>query len=298
MSLIKKIILIFCICTNFVFSQNRYFKLDNIDIITFEKNIIESKIVSCNNQMDKYSNSSLDTLYLKDLSIHEKNINQSLLDFLNGNYDLNIENEIKILEKLKKEYINVEIFTLYIIDLGHSKTHNFTEYDYVIITEGLDGWNIINVENKSFKLIQNGTHPNFYLIDIFEGKKIQPMSVIGVVLGFVGIYLLVSQKELISQDGSIKGMIMIFACMLSWGYGSLFVAKADLPKNFFINTGYQMLMGGIMLLITSFLFGEQWLAITQWSKPVVLSMVGLIIFGSIVAFTSFNYFWGYMFYEL
>ena len=123
--------------------------MSNIDIITFEKNIIESKIVSCNNQMDKYSNSSLDTLYLKDLSIHEKNINQSLLDFLNGNYDLNIENEIKILEKLKKEYINVEIFTLYIIDLGHSKTHNFTEYDYAIITEGLDGWNIINVENKT-----------------------------------------------------------------------------------------------------------------------------------------------------
>ena len=127
------------------------------------------------------------------------------------------------------------------------------------------------------------------LMLIFEGKRIQPMSVIGVVLGFVGIYLLVSQKELISQDRSIKGMIMIFACMLSWGYGSLFVAKADLPKNFFINTGYQMLMGGIMLLIASFLFGEQWLAITHWSKPVVLSMLGLIIFGSIVAFTSFNY---------
>ena len=31
--------------------------------------------------------------------------------------------------------------------------------------------NVINVENKSFKLIQNSTHPNFYLIDIFEGKK-------------------------------------------------------------------------------------------------------------------------------
>ena len=31
--------------------------------------------------------------------------------------------------------------------------------------------NIINVENKTFKLIQNNTHPNFYLIDTFEGKK-------------------------------------------------------------------------------------------------------------------------------
>ena len=31
---------------------------------------------------------------------------------------------------------------------------------------------IINEENKSFKLIQNNTHPNFYLIDILKEKKI------------------------------------------------------------------------------------------------------------------------------
>jgi len=29
----------------------------------------------------------------------------------------------------------------------------------------------INTNNKSFNLIQNGTHPNFYLIDLIEGKK-------------------------------------------------------------------------------------------------------------------------------
>ena len=52
---------------------------------------------------------------------------------------------------------------------------------------------------------------------IFEGKKIQPMSVLGVILGMIGIYLLVSQKELISNENTIIGMLMIFACMLSWG---------------------------------------------------------------------------------
>ena len=31
---------------------------------------------------------------------------------------------------------------------------------------------IINKENKSFKLIQNNTHPNFYLIDLLYDKKI------------------------------------------------------------------------------------------------------------------------------
>jgi len=127
------------------------------------------------------------------------------------------------------------------------------------------------------------------LMRILEGKKIKPMSVIGVILGIIGIYLLVSQKELVSQENSVVGIIMIFLCMMSWAYGSLFVAKAELPTNYFVNTGYQMLTGGIMLFISSLLFGETWSLPTQWSSPVQISMLLLIVFGSIVAFTSFNY---------
>ena len=127
------------------------------------------------------------------------------------------------------------------------------------------------------------------LMRFIEGKKIKTMSVIGVILGVIGIFLLVSQKQLISQENTAIGMVMIFCCMLSWGYGSLFVAKADFPSNFFINTGYQMLTGGIMLLIASFIFGETWSVPSEWSGQVQLSMLILIIFGGIVAFTSFNY---------
>jgi len=126
------------------------------------------------------------------------------------------------------------------------------------------------------------------LMRILEGKKIKTMSVIGVILGVIGIFLLVSQKQIISQEGTLIGVFMIFACLLSWAYGSLFVAKADLPSNYFVNTGYQMLTGGIMLLITSLLFGETWTSPTEWNERVQFSMVILIIF-SIVAFTSFNY---------
>jgi drug/metabolite transporter (DMT)-like permease len=127
------------------------------------------------------------------------------------------------------------------------------------------------------------------LMKIFEGKKIETSSIIGVVLGTLGIYLLVSQKQIISQEGTILGMLMIFACMLSWGYGSLFVAKADLPSNYFVNTGYQMFFGGIMLMISSYLLGETWISPKLWSIEVQYSMILLIIFGSIIAFTSFNY---------
>jgi drug/metabolite transporter (DMT)-like permease len=127
------------------------------------------------------------------------------------------------------------------------------------------------------------------LMWLIDGKKIQAMSVVGVILGFIGIYLLVSQKQIISQEGSVLGMVMILFCMVSWGYGSLFVSKANLPANFFVNTGYQMLTGGIMLMIASFILGEQWSSPWNWSGPVQLSMLLLILFGSIVAFTSFNY---------
>ncbi|RPD97946.1 EamA family transporter [Aureibaculum marinum] len=127
------------------------------------------------------------------------------------------------------------------------------------------------------------------LMRIFQRKKIQPMSLVGVFLGMIGIYLLVSQQHLISNENSIIGLTMIFACMISWGCGSIFVGKADLPSNYFINTGYQMLMGGIMLLIASTVFGENWINPMEWSYEVQLSMILLITFGSIIAFTSFNY---------
>ncbi|MBL4724709.1 MAG: EamA family transporter [Lutibacter sp.] len=127
------------------------------------------------------------------------------------------------------------------------------------------------------------------LMRIIQGKKIQAMSVIGVVLGVVGVYLLVSQKQLIAQEGSVMGMIMIFTCLISWGYGSIFISKADLPSNYFVSTGYQMVTAGVMLFIASFIFGETKTSPVEWSQPVQISMILLIIFGSIIAFTSFNF---------
>ena len=127
------------------------------------------------------------------------------------------------------------------------------------------------------------------LMLILQGKKIQPMSLVGVGLGIVGIYLLVSQKQIINQEGAVLGMVLIFACMISWAYGSLFVGKADLPSNYFVNTGYQMLSGGILLFVLSLIIGEDWISPVDWSVPVRWSMSLLIVFGSIVAFTSFNY---------
>jgi drug/metabolite transporter (DMT)-like permease len=111
----------------------------------------------------------------------------------------------------------------------------------------------------------------------------------GVVLGILGMYLLVSQEGLVINDNSIVGIIMILACVLSWSYASIFVSKADLPSSFFVSTAYQMLAAGCILLSVSFFINEPWLSPLDWSVSARWSMILLIVFGSIVAFTAFNY---------
>lgn len=127
------------------------------------------------------------------------------------------------------------------------------------------------------------------LLWLIKGQRIQPMSLVGVFLGAIGIYLLVSQETITRHPQAWIGILLIFSAMLAWGYGSIFVGKADLPSNFFVNTGYQMLIGGVMLGIMSLGAGEAWSSPGTWSEPTVWSIILLIIFGSIIAFTSFNY---------
>ena len=124
---------------------------------------------------------------------------------------------------------------------------------------------------------------------ILQGKKIQPMSLVGVALGIIGIYLLISQKMVIQQENAWIGILMILSAMIAWAYGSLFVGREEFPKNYFVNSGYQMFTGGLMLGMMSLLFGEKWVAPAQWSEETAWAMVLLVIFGSIVAFTSFNF---------
>ena len=127
------------------------------------------------------------------------------------------------------------------------------------------------------------------LMRVVDGKKIQPMSIVGVILGIIGIYLLVSQKQIVQKEETLLGMIIIFLCVLGWSAGSLFVSKAKLPESYLVNTAYQMVTAGLSLFVVSLVVGEQWSWPTAWSGRVQFSMTMLIVFGSIVAFSAFNY---------
>ena len=161
---------------------------------------------------------------------------------------------------------------------------------FLVYGNGVFVWALKYVDSGFASLLAS-TQPLFVLLllRLIDQKQMQKKSIIGVLLGVFGMYLLVSQSEIAVSKESLLGIFMMFTCVLSWSYGSVFVSKADLPKNFFVSTGYQMITAGIVLIIASLGFDEAWLAPTSWSFKVQGSMLFLITFGSILAFTSFNY---------
>ena len=161
---------------------------------------------------------------------------------------------------------------------------------FLVYGNGVFVWALRYVDS-GFAALLAATQPLFvlFLMRLIDRKPMQKKSIIGVLLGLLGMYLLVSQKNIATSEGSVLGIFMIFTCVLSWSYGSVFVSKADLPKNFFVSTGYQMLTAGTLLFFGSLLFKETWVSPLDWSEDVKLSMAFLIFFGGIVAFTSFNY---------
>ncbi len=161
---------------------------------------------------------------------------------------------------------------------------------FLVYGNGVFVWALKYVDS-GFAALLASTQPLFVLLlmRLIDRKPMQKKSIIGVLLGLIGMYLLVSQQEITSSEGTVLGVFMIFTCVFSWSYGSVFVSKADLPKNFFVSTGYQMLIAGFMLLIGSIIFKETWVSPLTWSTEVQLSMLFLISFGGIAVFTAFNY---------
>ena len=161
---------------------------------------------------------------------------------------------------------------------------------FLIYGNGVFVWALRYVDS-GFGALVASTQPLFvlFLLRLIDRKPLQKKSIIGVCLGMIGMYILVSQKELTTSEGSLLGIFMMLTCVLSWSYGSVFVSKADFPKSFMVSTGYQMLAAGFVLSIISLSINERWSSPLTWSTNIQLSMFLLIFFGGVIAFSAFNY---------
>ncbi len=111
----------------------------------------------------------------------------------------------------------------------------------------------------------------------------------GLVLGFLGMFLLITQGDL-SQFGHIDllGAGVLILASFSWAIGSLYSRHAHLPPSPFMAIAMQMLAGGVLLMIAGTAGGE-WsrLNVTAISLRSWIAWLYLIVFGALIGFTCY-----------
>ena len=113
---------------------------------------------------------------------------------------------------------------------------------------------------------------------------------IGAAISITGMFLLIHQPATLAGEGSAKGFFGILFGMGCWAFGMILSPKLDMGKNKFRATAMQMLVGGAVLLIFSFIVSD-WdgFTLAQVSTKSALAWVFLVIFGAIIAFSAFNF---------
>ncbi len=124
----------------------------------------------------------------------------------------------------------------------------------------------------------------------FKNQKPKKDTWIGITLGILGILLLVGQPKFATDPQFLLGLAAIMIALLSWGFISIWIPDADLPESIMQSAALQMIMGGVGLFIGSFLFGEfNDLKQIEFNETAFWSFAFLVVFGSIFAFSAFNY---------
>jgi drug/metabolite transporter (DMT)-like permease len=129
-----------------------------------------------------------------------------------------------------------------------------------------------------------------FLLWALQGERPGGRALIGALLGMIGMYLLLGQPQLVAHPKAWMGLIAIVVSLVAWAFASIYVSKLDLPENRFQRSAMQMLSGGVVLVLFSWITGEAAtfeLAGLSWKAG--LSWLYLVAFGSILAFSCFNY---------
>jgi len=127
------------------------------------------------------------------------------------------------------------------------------------------------------------------LLELFvpTSPRIDWKGWLGLIIGFLGVALLVGKGGNSSDSPNMFGMLLLLAAAFLWACGSIYSKSFKGSGDMLPNIGIQMLGGGIGQLISGAMLGE----ISHFAFPpqAMGAMLYLIIFGSILGYTSYLY---------
>lgn len=128
-----------------------------------------------------------------------------------------------------------------------------------------------------------------FLVSISKSEyRIQKWTWLGLSLGSVGIIIICIQNIGMHPGGTtVMGILFTLLSVLAWSLGSVH-SKLNPQKNSpFLSAGFQMLFGGLPVLLTSLVIEKPWNFVIETNH--ILIWLYTIVFGSLVAYSCFIY---------
>jgi drug/metabolite transporter (DMT)-like permease len=120
--------------------------------------------------------------------------------------------------------------------------------------------------------------------------RLNGMLVAGILLGLAGVGVLVGATAFEGTRGSTIGAIAIIVSAISWSAGIIYSRYSKLSGNPMLLSALSLLSGSVMLLLTGTLVGEaKGFSIARVTPKAWLALAYLIVFGSVVAFSAYNW---------
>jgi drug/metabolite transporter (DMT)-like permease len=120
--------------------------------------------------------------------------------------------------------------------------------------------------------------------------RLNGMLLTGILLGLAGVGILVSGTRFEAGSRGYAGPVAVLIGAIAWSAGIIYSRRSKLSGNPLLLSALSLLAGSAMLLTTGTLSGEaKELSIAHITAKSWLGLAYLIVFGSIIAFTAYNW---------
>jgi drug/metabolite transporter (DMT)-like permease len=117
------------------------------------------------------------------------------------------------------------------------------------------------------------------LMRLLGGERLPWQALAGVGIGFVGVAIIARP----SGGATTLGIVLCVVSSLMWAGGSVLSGRIEMPSDPFTATAYEMLAGGLIMLVPALVTVHG----LSPSTESVAAWVYLVIFGSIVGYSAY-----------
>jgi drug/metabolite transporter (DMT)-like permease len=123
------------------------------------------------------------------------------------------------------------------------------------------------------------------LLRLLARERPDLVSTIVLVVGFGGIVLLVQPG---SDTGPLGYLLLTVLGSFLWALGSFLSPRIPVPRHALVATGYEMLVGGLVLLAIGLaVYSPSELDPGRWSGRSIFGLCYLIVFGSLLGYSAY-----------